>query len=94
MVIWSTIVGETKWKFIRDWIAYLEDPNEKIYSRVAITIDQWRQLLEFMTHHRDEQSFASYDSAMSSWPSILDEFVDWMTRHRGLQTKDTVAAQS
>lgn len=90
LIVWAMILAPRKWGLYNAWVEFARGSGSK-----AITRDTWQQLLEFATGTRSAVGFArfcnagsaypkdlsAYD-ASSSWPSLLDDFVDWCTKNK------------
>lgn len=68
---WRTIFGQ-RWPLLDYFIVYVQ----RQYSRSYISADQWVSLPDFACAVRYELNLLQYDSARSSWPRLMDEFVE------------------
>jgi len=73
LVCWEVLFKDKNWPLTAKWLNFLKDENKKAVSR-----DTWQQLLEFIaTYPENLDAFES-----SSWPSIFDEFFEYMQRKK------------
>jgi len=70
LVAWGIVLKDRRWTMWAEFEEFLKEEDKK-----AITRDAWQQLWHFMKAYPKDLS--EYD-AMSSWPIIFDEFVEWM----------------
>lgn len=71
-VAWSA--PNTDWLAL--WLEYLNEEWKK-----AINKDLWRQTLTFFLKAKQDESL-SFWSEESSWPSVIDGFVEWTNKKR------------
>eukprot|EP01105_Mastigella_eilhardi_P014042 TRINITY_DN3193_c0_g2_i2.p1 TRINITY_DN3193_c0_g2~~TRINITY_DN3193_c0_g2_i2.p1 ORF type:complete len:232 (+),score=75.35 TRINITY_DN3193_c0_g2_i2:471-1166(+) len=70
---WQILETGQRWKLWPRWLLFLQAEERKAVSR-----DTWRELLSFIYQYPSDIS--NYD-ASGSWPTILDEFVEWLVAH-------------
>jgi DCN1-like protein 1/2 len=58
--------------FLPLWLEFLESKWQKAVNR-----DLWRQTLAFMVKAKEDESLGFW-SEESSWPSVIDDFVQWV----------------
>ncbi|KAK4541014.1 hypothetical protein LTR36_008383 [Oleoguttula mirabilis] len=66
---WRSSAG-TPW--LEWWLEYQEAKRTK-----AVNKDMWKQTLTFATETMRDDSLSFWDEE-SSWPSVIDEFVEWV----------------
>ena len=72
---WEWKTKDTNWLGL--WTEYLEKNWTKTVSK-----DMWNQTAEFAIKTLDDDSLAFY-SEDGAWPSVIDDFVDWIKEKRG-----------
>lgn len=77
--MWRVLFGQDglQWKtantpWLEWWIEYNEEKVKK-----AVNKDLWKQTLNFAQQSIKDESL-SFWSEESSWPSVIDEFVEWV----------------
>ena len=73
IAMWRLLLGE-KFPFVEKWIEFLENRGK----RHDISKDTWEMLLDFLEIMQKE-GLQGYDPN-SSWPILIDEFVDNLNR--------------
>eukprot|EP01006_Ploeotia_vitrea_P054176 TRINITY_DN67858_c11_g1_i1.p2 TRINITY_DN67858_c11_g1~~TRINITY_DN67858_c11_g1_i1.p2 ORF type:complete len:276 (+),score=66.97 TRINITY_DN67858_c11_g1_i1:140-967(+) len=64
---WQLLLKGAGWALLDDWIQFINEVHKKAVSR-----DCWQMLLEFT-----KANPADYNPDTSTWPSVVDEFMDW-----------------
>lgn len=65
----------TAW--LNEWTTYLQEKWKK-----SVNKDMWNQTLEFLNKAKEDDNL-SFWSDESAWPSVIDEFVEYMKERRG-----------
>jgi DCN1-like protein 1/2 len=60
------------------WLEYLQSKNTK-----AVNNDLWKQTLSFAYCTMNDDSLSFWNEE-SSWPSVIDEFVEWVKKEKRL----------
>jgi len=93
MEFWKVLLQSPSWEWRSqttpwlDW--WMEFYEEKI--KKAVNKDLWKQTLNFATETMKDDAM-SFWSEESSWPSVIDEFVEWVRAKRspaGAEAMDT-----
>ena len=63
-----------RYQYLSDWIAFVSE-----HVKHAITLDTWKQFYEFTTD-KSFKSFDTFDAADSAYPTIIDDFVQYMKK--------------
>eukprot|EP01116_Phalansterium_solitarium_P006488 TRINITY_DN187_c0_g3_i1.p1 TRINITY_DN187_c0_g3~~TRINITY_DN187_c0_g3_i1.p1 ORF type:complete len:626 (+),score=187.98 TRINITY_DN187_c0_g3_i1:243-2120(+) len=72
LIAWNIALKDRPWPLLDTFFRFLQAANKKAVSR-----DTWQQLLPFMSAYPTD--LKDYD-AMASWPSIFDEFNEWLQK--------------
>eukprot|EP00756_Hemistasia_phaeocysticola_P005601 Hpha_TRINITY_DN13416_c0_g1::TRINITY_DN13416_c0_g1_i1::g.131149::m.131149/K17822/DCUN1D1_2; DCN1-like protein 1/2 len=67
----------TNWSLLPSWIAFWKEQVSNQKGRRAVTRDEWAQLLEF-----SKDPHALDADAMSAWPTLMDDFVEWYKQQK------------
>jgi len=70
--VWEMLGVSDKWPLYRQWAEFVKDKK-------SISRDTWRLFLNFIEQYPKDVS--TYD-ADSCWPSVLDEFVDFVNKDK------------
>ena len=65
-----------RFPLIAEWSAFLDQAGPK----TAVSKDTWALLLDFGRKVRPDLS--NYDADMGAWPSVIDDFCEWLVRKR------------
>jgi hypothetical protein len=68
------LVPPSRWELVGDFLAFLESGAAK---RPIVTRDSWTVLPDVWAALPNRAALARFDSAASSWPTLIDEFVEW-----------------
>jgi DCN1-like protein 1/2 len=69
----------------RDWLAmWTEFLGQS--STKGVNMDVWDQTFKFVEEVLRDETLAWWDE-MASWPGIIDEFVEWLGREKGIGKK-------
>lgn len=63
---------EDKFSKLNEWITFIEEVYKK-----NVTRDTWEMILEFSIYLDKTPDLSAYDEE-GSWPSIIDEFVEYL----------------
>jgi DCN1-like protein 1/2 len=74
VALWQLLFQGRGWGLIQLWSAFVEEFHKK-----AVTKDTWVQLLEFSKAIKGDLS--NYDTE-GAWPTLLDDFVDYVYAKR------------
>jgi len=74
-MVWQMLGLDKRWAMWEKWVAYLAQSQTKSISR-----DNWRQFYDFINAH--PKDISNYDTN-SSWPVLMDGFVEFMTEGDG-----------
>jgi len=69
---WDTVLKPRNWPLYNHWHTFVSDD----FKENAINKDYWEQLFEFIQAY--PKDLKSYDPMASSWPTIIDEFYEYM----------------
>ena len=70
VAVWRGML-QGKWPLLDDFCVFVE----KGFAKKFITVDQWDQLVEFAASVNGELHLVSYNPTVTSWPTLMDEFV-------------------
>eukprot|EP01118_Nematostelium_gracile_P010664 TRINITY_DN370_c0_g1_i1.p1 TRINITY_DN370_c0_g1~~TRINITY_DN370_c0_g1_i1.p1 ORF type:complete len:398 (-),score=125.38 TRINITY_DN370_c0_g1_i1:26-1219(-) len=70
VTVWDMLGMHQRWPLMGNWVTYLQDKK-------AISRDTWRLFFNFIEQY--PTNLDAYD-ADGCWPSLIDEFVDHMTK--------------
>lgn len=68
---WRLLLAD-KFSQLDSWITFIEDVNQR-----AVTRDTWDMILEFCNYLDKTPDLSQYDEE-GAWPSIIDEFVEYL----------------
>eukprot|EP01065_Artemidia_motanka_P050540 TRINITY_DN8670_c0_g5_i1.p3 TRINITY_DN8670_c0_g5~~TRINITY_DN8670_c0_g5_i1.p3 ORF type:complete len:344 (+),score=122.91 TRINITY_DN8670_c0_g5_i1:61-1092(+) len=69
---WELLLAD--WQWIGRWNDFWREQLKRPKGRRGVTRDEWAQLLEFS---KDANAMESADTALSAWPSVIDDFIEW-----------------
>lgn len=68
---WNLLLAD-KFSKLQEWVTFVTD----VYQR-SVTRDTWDMILEFSQYLDKNPDLSEYDEE-GSWPSIIDEFVEYL----------------
>lgn len=68
---WELLLSD-KFSKLPQWNKFITEVYKKSISK-----DTWNMILEFSTYFESDPKLANYDLE-ASWPSVIDEFVDYL----------------
>jgi len=71
--VWDMLGMHERWPMFSRWLEYLKDKK-------SVSRDTWRLFLTFTEQY--PKDLTAYD-ADGCWPSMIDEFVDWVLEKEG-----------
>lgn len=69
---WDLLLSGDKFAKIDEWTTFVQEVYKKSVSR-----DTWKMILEFARYLDQDPQLTEYD-AEGAWPSVIDEFVDYL----------------
>ncbi|KAF3994416.1 hypothetical protein FT663_01435 [Candidozyma haemuli var. vulneris] len=71
---------------LQQWYEFIEE------TKKSITRDSWNMFFKFLVQvvEKDPSSLSAYDEA-SAWPSVVDEYMEWLEENGKLQTSEDTA---
>lgn len=91
IIYWNMLFTAPGWEWKTektDWLGLWTEYLEKNWTK-TVSKDMWNQTAEFAIKTLDDDSLAFY-SEDGAWPSVIDDFVDWIKEKRGTDNGDAM----
>lgn len=93
VVFWELLFGSSlsavKWSTEKTpWLSWWTEFVNSQWKK-SVNKDMWNETLKFAQLTLDDESMGFW-SEESSWPSVIDEFVEWVKKEKRGDTKEEV----
>lgn len=84
IIYWGMLFSKPGWEWISENHNWLDHWKEFLGEKWTRTVnkDMWNMILEFAVKSKEDETL-SFWSEDGAWPSVIDDFVEWL-KQRGI----------